>query len=122
MYIIDLCDAQTRCFWCEYFQVFLVGSYLQASVQRDVNAALQSTSDVTAQTQHQPMDCSEAEAVVTRGKINKKHRVDVKQSSGSKKQEMASQSGLKNGKVTSQTGHKRRRVPENINIGALQNL
>ena len=104
--------------------MLLVGSYmyLQDSVQRDVTAALestndftaalQSTNDVTAQAQHQPMDCSEAEAAVTRHKISNK----------SKRQEVTSQTGYKDGKVTSQTSHKRRRVPENINIGALQNL
>ena len=102
--------------------MFLVGSYLQDSVQRDVTAALQSTSDVTVQAQHQPMDCSEAEAVVTRRKINKKRHVNVKRISESRKQDVTSQTGHKTGKVTSQTSHKRLPVPENINIGALQNL
>ena len=92
-------------FCCGCLQVLLVISYLQDSVQRDVTAALQSTSDVTAQTQHQPMDCSEAESVVRRRKINKKRHVGVKQSSESKKQAVTSQTGHKNGKVTSQTGH-----------------
>ena len=77
--------------------LLLVGSYLQDSVQRDVTAALQSTSDVTALAQHQPMDCSETETVVSRRKINKKRHVNVKQGSESKKQEETSQSGHKNG-------------------------
>ena len=81
--------------------MLIVGSFLQDSVQRDVTAALQSTSDVTVQAQHQPMDCSEAEAVVARRKIRQKRHVKVKQGIGSKKQEVTSQTAHKNSKVTS---------------------
>ena len=132
LHIFNLCDGRAGRFCYGYLQLLLVGSYLQDSVQcdvitalqstGDVTAALQSTSDVTAQAQHQPMDCSEAESVVTRRKIITKRHVNVKQSSESKKQSVTSQTGPKNDKVTSQTSHKRRRVPDNINIGALQNL